>query len=34
MKTFTECSQKIMDAYSIHRTSTGPGMGQYILRQI
>ena len=30
MKTFRMFSEDYVDAYSIHRTSTGPGMGQYV----
>ena len=30
MKTFRMFSEDYVDAYSIHRTSTGPCMGQYV----
>ena len=30
MKTFRMFTEDYVDAYSIHRTSTGPGMGQYV----
>ena len=30
MKTFRIFTEDYVDAYSIHRTSTGPGMGQYV----
>ena len=30
MKTFRMFSEDYVDAYSIHRTSTGPGMGQFV----
>ena len=30
MKTFRMFSEDYVDAYSIHITSTGPGMGQYV----
>ena len=30
MKTFRMFSEDYVDAYSLHRTSTGPGVGQYV----
>jgi len=30
MKTYRMFTEDYVDAYSIHRTSTGPGMGQYV----
>ena len=30
MKTYRKFTEDYVDAYSIHRTSTGPGMGQYV----
>ena len=30
MKTYIMFTEDYVDAYSIHRTSTGPGMGQYV----
>ena len=30
MKTFRMFTEDYVDAYSLHRTSTGPGMGQFV----
>ena len=30
MKTYKMFTETYVDAYSVHRTSTGPGMSQYV----
>ena len=30
MKTYRMFTEDYVDSYALHRTSTGPGMGQYV----